>query len=74
MKRIMNAKITAMIYSKGKRRAGKGFSIEELKVVNLTPEKALKLRIPIDRRRKTRYEENIKTLKRYLSNRDGDKT
>lgn len=60
----MAMKITATVYSRGKKRIGKGFSREELKAVNLTAEEALKLKIPVDKRRKTRHEENIEILKR----------
>lgn len=62
----MNSKIKAMVYSKSKRRVGKGFSRGELKAVSLTIKEALKLNIPVDERRKTKYEENIETLRRHL--------
>lgn len=52
--------------SKGKKREGKGFSIEELNAVNLSIEKAKKLKISIDKRRKTAHEENINNLKEFL--------
>lgn len=63
----MKREIVAMVYSKGKKRAGKGFSEEELKAANLTIGEALKLKIPVDKRRKTKYEENIEALKKYLA-------
>ncbi|MBS7640197.1 MAG: ribosomal protein L13e [Candidatus Bathyarchaeia archaeon] len=63
----MNSKIKPIVYSKGKRRVGKGFSRGELKAVSLTIEEALKLNIPVDERRKTAHEENIETLRKHLS-------
>lgn len=59
--------ITATVYSKGRKRVGKGFSKEELKAAGLSIKEALKLKIPIDVRRKTRYEENVEALRDYLS-------
>ena len=50
----------------GKKRTGKGFSIEELKALNLNIEKAKRLKISIDKRRKTVHEENINKLKELL--------
>jgi large subunit ribosomal protein L13e len=50
----------------GRMRRGKGFSRGELREIELDFKQALKLGIPIDRRRKTKHEENIKILKRYL--------
>jgi large subunit ribosomal protein L13e len=47
-------------------REGRGFSLEELKLVNLTPEKAKRIGIAIDRRRKSALEENVKVLKYIL--------
>lgn len=63
----MGEKLTAFVYSRGKRRVGRGFSREELKAVNLTIEEALRLKIPVDERRKTKYDENVETLKKYLT-------
>ena len=48
-------------------RTGRGFSKGELEAVGLDFKKALKLGIPIDKRRKTTHEWNIKALKDYLS-------
>jgi large subunit ribosomal protein L13e len=47
-------------------REGKGFSLLELKTVELTAGKAKKMGIPVDLRRKTSHEENIETLKEFL--------
>lgn len=59
--------IKAIVYRKNKKRFGKGFSREELKAVGLSVKQALTLGIPVDVRRKTRHEENIKSLKSYLN-------
>ncbi len=47
-------------------RVGRGFSKGELEAVGLDFKKALKLGIPIDKRRRTVHEWNIKILKDYL--------
>ncbi len=60
--------IKAIVYRKrGKKRFGKGFSRGELKAVGLSFKEALTLKIPIDMRRRTSHEENIKALKNYLA-------
>jgi len=52
----------------GKQRFGKGFSREELKKAGLSSKEALRLGIPVDSRRKTAHEENIKVAKTFLGN------
>jgi predicted flap endonuclease-1-like 5' DNA nuclease len=47
-------------------RKGKGFSKAELKDVGLSVNEALKQGIPIDSRRSTKHEENVKMLKTYI--------
>jgi len=54
------------VQKKGKTRRGKGFSRAELKEAGADFRQALKLGIPVDPRRKTKYESNIKILERYL--------
>jgi LSU ribosomal protein L13E len=51
----------------GEVRLGRGFSIGEVKAVNLTVEEARLLGIPVDTRRKTTWEWNVKALQEYLS-------
>jgi ribosomal protein L13E len=51
------------IVHKGKARKARGFSFEELKNANMDIRVAKKLKIPVDKRRKTAYEENIEQLK-----------
>jgi LSU ribosomal protein L13E len=53
-----------IVISKGKIKEAKGFSEQELKEVNLTIKEALKLKIPVDIRRKTKYQENVEKLKK----------
>ena len=47
-------------------RKGKGFSKLELAEVGLTIAKAKKLGIPVDPRRRSKHEWNIKILREYL--------
>ncbi len=49
-----------------KQRLGKGFSREELKKTGSCLAEALKLKIPIDPRRKTAHDENAEALKAIL--------
>jgi len=61
--------VKPLVFKKtGKQRCGKGFSREELKKAGLEVKKALKLKIPIDLRRRTLHEENVQTLKGFLEN------
>jgi large subunit ribosomal protein L13e len=50
-----------------KKRHGKGFSREELKKAGTNMTEALKLRIPLDPRRKTAHEENIEAVKTFIA-------
>jgi len=59
--------IAALVLKKGRKtRKGKGFSREELKKVGLDFTSALRLGIPVDKRRKSIHEENVKLLEEYL--------
>jgi len=51
---------------KGRTRRGKGFSRGEVREAGADFRQALKLGVPVDLRRKTKYEDNIKILKQYL--------
>jgi ribosomal protein L13E len=51
---------------KGRTREGKGFSRDELKEVKIDSKQALRLKIPIDLKRRTKHEDNVKTLRHYL--------
>jgi ribosomal protein L13E len=52
----------------GKRRKGKGFSIGEIKKANLDPRK---VKIKVDKRRKSIHEENVKRLLELRDKMDG---
>ncbi len=56
----------------GKQREGKGFSREELKQAGTNTAEALRLKIPIDMKRKTAHEHNIAALKTLLQSRKTD--
>jgi ribosomal protein L13E len=59
--------ITAKVSKTGrKQRRGKGFSREELGKAGSNPKEALRRGIPLDFKRKTCHEENIRTLKEFL--------
>ena len=49
----------------GKQRSGKGFSLEELKKAGLNKAEAKRLEIPVDKRRKTSHNQNVKAVKAY---------
>lgn len=59
-------KVRAIVYRGRKRRFGKGFSREELKAAGLSVREASALKIPVDLRRRTKHDENIKFLREYL--------
>lgn len=48
-------------------RTGRGFSLQELKEANITPQVAKKLGLYVDRQRSTKKEENVTALKSWLS-------
>jgi large subunit ribosomal protein L13e len=53
-----------IVISRGKKRKGKGFSLEELKLAGISVKEAKKLKIYIDKRRKSVHEENVEFLKK----------
>ncbi len=60
-------KLRPMVFKRGgKKRAGKGFSVGELKEAGLCLKRALKLGLPVDPRRRTIHEENVKLLKNFM--------
>ena len=59
--------VKPVVFKKGgKQRIGKGFSLGELKEAKLSIKRALKLGVPVDPRRKTVHEGNIKALNDLL--------
>jgi large subunit ribosomal protein L13e len=51
----------------GKQRVGRGFSREELKNAGLNLQEARRIQLPIDFRRHTAHDENVKAIKTYAS-------
>jgi ribosomal protein L13E len=49
----------------GQQRSGRGFSLEELKKAGIDPAEAKRLEIPVDKRRKTAHDQNVKIVKAY---------
>ena len=49
----------------GKQRSGRGFSLEELKKAGLNKAEAKRLKIPVDKRRKTAHDQNVEAVKAY---------
>ena len=60
-------KIQAIVKRKRRIRLGRGFSRAELKEVGLSVKEALTLGIPVDVRRSTKHDENLKTLRSFLA-------
>ncbi|MGB9959076.1 MAG: ribosomal protein L13e [Candidatus Bathyarchaeales archaeon] len=64
--------ISPVVFKKGgKQRIGKGFSLGELKEAKLSVGEALKLGVPVDPRRRTTHEGNVKALKNLLETKRG---
>ncbi|MCK5563544.1 ribosomal protein L13e [Candidatus Bathyarchaeota archaeon] len=60
-------KVHSIVQKKDKRtKGGRGFSRGEFREAGIDVKRALKLGIPVDSRRKTKHEENVKRLKQYL--------
>jgi len=60
-------RISPTITSRKRTREGRGFSRNELLQAGLSFGEALRLGIPIDKRRNTVYEENVATLKNWVN-------
>ena len=56
------------VQKKDKSCRGRGFSKAELREAGADFRQALKSGIPVDQRRKTKYESNVKILEHYLQN------
>ena len=55
-----------VVKRKRKTRSGKGFSQREIREAGLNTKDALKRGIPIDTRRRSKYEENVKAFLEYV--------
>ncbi len=53
----------------GEKRKGRGFSREELKKAGINFRQALHIGLPVDVRRRTVHEENVKLIKQQLKKR-----
>ena len=51
--------------SDGRQRGGKGFSLEEIKKAGLDQSEARKMKIPVDKRRRTAHDANVVELKAF---------
>lgn len=58
--------ITPIVETGDRVREGKGFSLPELKAVELSAGNAKKMGIPVDTKRKSSHDENIETLKEFI--------
>jgi len=55
-----------IVYRKNRTRKAKGFSTAELKEADMDAKSAVKLGLPVDPRRRSKHEENVKVLKQYF--------
>ena len=51
----------------GKRRSGRGFSVDELKKASLNSVEARRIGLPVDLRRRTVHDENVECTKAYAA-------
>ena len=49
----------------GKQKPGKGFSPNEIKQAGISKQKAKQMGLPVDERRKSTHEDNVKSLKAH---------
>jgi large subunit ribosomal protein L13e len=63
----MSRFISPMIFRSETVREGRGFSLEEIRVVGLNAGEAEILGIPVDLRRKSMHEENVEILKEFVA-------
>jgi large subunit ribosomal protein L13e len=67
----MVRRISPIVTSRKRTREGRGFSRNELLQVGLSFGEAIRLGIPIDKRRNTVYEENVETLNNWVKETKG---
>ena len=63
---FVEMEVWPMVYRKNRTRKAKGFSRAELKEADIDPRSAVKLGLPVDLRRRSKHEENVKVLRRYI--------
>lgn len=54
-----------IIKQNGKLKTGKGFSLNEIKQAGISKQKARQLGLPVDKRRKSTHEDNVKSIKAH---------
>jgi ribosomal protein L13E len=54
-----------IISQRGKQKKGKGFSPDELKAAGISKQQAYQAGLPVDMRRKTSHDENVKAIKAH---------
>ena len=50
----------------GKRKPGKGFSINELKAAGISKQQAQQAKLPVDSRRKSVHDDNVEAIKVHV--------
>ncbi len=63
---FVEMEVWPIVYRKNRTRKAKGFSRAELKEANIDAKSAIKLGLPVDPRRRSKHEENVKVLKQYF--------
>jgi large subunit ribosomal protein L13e len=58
--------VSPTVYGKKGPRDGKGFSKPELGEIGISSDEAFRLGIPVDKRRGTKYDENVERLRSYV--------
>ncbi len=62
------ARLISPIVKRGRKtRAGRGFSLGELKEAGVTPDEARRLGIPVDPRRRSTHPENVEMLREWIA-------
>jgi len=63
---FVEMEVWPIVYRKDRTRKAKGFSRAELKEADIDAKSAIRLGLPVDPRRRSKHEENIEVLRRYL--------
>ncbi len=54
-----------IVNQKGKQKAGKGFSPDELKAAGISKQQAQQAGLPVDMRRKSSHDQNVEAIKAH---------